>query len=159
MKLINFRIWKCIEYILVNHTYLMKDHHLDQILLCSIFTILKIKNKKYTFNEILHHYLTQPQAKSIIYYQVKISMLNVLLHNPTMSVTFNISMEEDKVGVLLNSIDQNLFEIEKSQKNQNIALYIVNNEMKEKMSSFFTDKQLNAMKDFTSDIIKFYNKV
>ena len=61
------KIWTCFEHALTNHTSLMADHHLDQIIMCSIFCICKLNkcdDKDITFQEIIKFYRMQPQANS-----------------------------------------------------------------------------------------------
>jgi hypothetical protein len=36
------KIWTCFEHTLVNHTDLMVDHHIDQILMCAIYVMAKV---------------------------------------------------------------------------------------------------------------------
>uniref|UniRef100_A0A665TQK6 Retinoblastoma-like protein 1 n=1 Tax=Echeneis naucrates TaxID=173247 RepID=A0A665TQK6_ECHNA len=58
------KIWTCFEYALVHCTELMKDRHLDQLLLCSIYIISKITKETHTFQDIMKCYRSQPQANS-----------------------------------------------------------------------------------------------
>lgn len=38
------RIWTCFEHSLMNSTDLMKDRHLDQILMCSMYVMGKVSD-------------------------------------------------------------------------------------------------------------------
>uniref|UniRef100_A0A3P8WXZ0 Retinoblastoma-like 1 (p107) n=1 Tax=Cynoglossus semilaevis TaxID=244447 RepID=A0A3P8WXZ0_CYNSE len=58
------KIWTCFEHSLVHCTDLMKDRHLDQMLLCSIYIISKITKETHTFQDIMKCYRSQPQACS-----------------------------------------------------------------------------------------------
>uniref|UniRef100_A0AAX7SF33 Retinoblastoma-like 1 (p107) n=1 Tax=Astatotilapia calliptera TaxID=8154 RepID=A0AAX7SF33_ASTCA len=58
------KIWTCFEHSLVHCTDLMKDRHLDQLLLCSIYIISKITKDTHTFQDIMKCYRSQPQANS-----------------------------------------------------------------------------------------------
>lgn len=40
------KIWTCFEHSLVHCTDLMKDRHLDQMLLCSIYIISKVRTQR-----------------------------------------------------------------------------------------------------------------
>ena len=42
--LIICRMWTCFEHTLMNMTELMKDRHIDQILMCSIYVMGKVHN-------------------------------------------------------------------------------------------------------------------
>uniref|UniRef100_A0A671QRE8 Retinoblastoma-like protein 2 n=1 Tax=Sinocyclocheilus anshuiensis TaxID=1608454 RepID=A0A671QRE8_9TELE len=57
------KIWTCFEYSLVHCTDLMMDRHLDQLLMCAI----------YSFQNIMKCYRSQPQASSSVYRSVLIS--------------------------------------------------------------------------------------
>ena len=35
-------MWTCLEHVLVNHTDLMMDRHLDQILMCAVYVMAKV---------------------------------------------------------------------------------------------------------------------
>lgn len=36
------KIWTCFEYSLMQHTDLMRDRHLDQLLMCAVYVICKV---------------------------------------------------------------------------------------------------------------------
>ncbi|XP_011351658.1 retinoblastoma-like protein 1 isoform X2 [Ooceraea biroi] len=62
------KIWTIFEYSIKDRTELMKDRHLDQILMCAIYVICKLmKMEKNSFTEIMRCYRLQPQAESHIY--------------------------------------------------------------------------------------------
>lgn len=42
------KIWTCFEYSLVHCTELMMNRHLDQLLMCAIYVIAKVREKKKT---------------------------------------------------------------------------------------------------------------
>uniref|UniRef100_A0A672ZPG6 Retinoblastoma-like protein 1 n=1 Tax=Sphaeramia orbicularis TaxID=375764 RepID=A0A672ZPG6_9TELE len=58
------KIWTCFEHALVHSTDLMRDRHLDQLLLCSVYIISKITKETHTFQDIMKCYRSQPQANS-----------------------------------------------------------------------------------------------
>ncbi|KAJ9576035.1 hypothetical protein L9F63_007135, partial [Diploptera punctata] len=59
------KIWTCFEHSITNHTDLMQDRHLDQILMCVVYVICRK-----TFTEIMRCYRLQPQAESYVYRSV-----------------------------------------------------------------------------------------
>ncbi|XP_033326239.2 retinoblastoma-like protein 1 isoform X1 [Megalopta genalis] len=68
------KIWTIFEYSIKDRTELMKDRHLDQILMCAIYVICKLaKLEKNSFTEIMRCYRLQPQAESHIYRSVLIA--------------------------------------------------------------------------------------
>lgn len=68
------KIWTIFEYSIKERTELMKDRHLDQILMCAIYVICKLaKMEKNSFTEIMRCYRLQPQAVSHIYRSVLIA--------------------------------------------------------------------------------------
>ncbi|KAM6937382.1 retinoblastoma-like protein 2 [Xenentodon cancila] len=67
------RIWTCLEYSLVNCTEMMKDRHLDQLLMCAIYVMAKVTEEDRSFQNIMKCYRTQPQASSNVYRSVLIS--------------------------------------------------------------------------------------
>ncbi|KAM8866884.1 retinoblastoma-like protein 1 [Synchiropus picturatus] len=66
------KIWTAFEHCLVHCTELMKDRHLDQLLLCTIYIISKITKDTRTFQDIMKCYRSQPQASSHVYRSVLI---------------------------------------------------------------------------------------
>ncbi|KAK2861594.1 hypothetical protein Q5P01_001127 [Channa striata] len=64
------KIWTCFEHCLVHCTDLMKDRHLDQLLLCSVYIISKITKETLSFQDIMKSYRSQPQASSHVYRSV-----------------------------------------------------------------------------------------
>lgn len=71
------KIWTIFEYSIKERTMLMKDRHLDQILMCAIYVICKlVKMEKNSFTEIMRCYRLQPQAESHIYRSVLIEKIS-----------------------------------------------------------------------------------
>ncbi|KAF8781812.1 Retinoblastoma-like protein 1 like protein [Argiope bruennichi] len=64
------KIWTCFEYCIMKHTDLMRDRHLDQLLMCSVYVICKVTKEDRSFQEIMKHYRLQPQAASHVYRSV-----------------------------------------------------------------------------------------
>uniref|UniRef100_A0A8C9TWL1 Retinoblastoma-like 1 (p107) n=1 Tax=Scleropages formosus TaxID=113540 RepID=A0A8C9TWL1_SCLFO len=58
------KIWTCFEHSIVHCTDLMKDRHLDQLLLCAVYVVSKITKEERTFQDIMKCYRSQPQANS-----------------------------------------------------------------------------------------------
>ncbi|XP_055384271.1 retinoblastoma family protein-like [Condylostylus longicornis] len=67
------QIWTIFEYSIVNKTELMRDRHLDQLIMCAIYVFIKVKEVSgKTFTDIMKYYRNQPQAASNIYREVLI---------------------------------------------------------------------------------------
>ncbi|XP_075033617.1 retinoblastoma-like protein 1 isoform X2 [Mixophyes fleayi] len=64
------KIWTLFEYSLVHCTDLMKDRHLDQLLLCAVYIMAKITKEEQLFQDIMKCYRNQPQAHSHVYRSV-----------------------------------------------------------------------------------------
>ncbi|PWA33060.1 hypothetical protein CCH79_00013119 [Gambusia affinis] len=67
------RIWTCFEYSVVHCTDMMKDRHLDQLLMCAVYVMAKVTKEDRSFQNIMKCYRTQPQASSNVYRSVLIS--------------------------------------------------------------------------------------
>ncbi|TNN42346.1 Retinoblastoma-like protein 2 [Liparis tanakae] len=67
------KIWTCFEHSLVHCSELMKDRHLDQLLLCAVYVMAKVTKEDKSFQNIMKAYRTQPQASSTVYRSVLIS--------------------------------------------------------------------------------------
>ncbi|KAM9759766.1 retinoblastoma-like protein 1 [Menidia menidia] len=85
------KIWTCFEHSLVHSTDLMKERHLDQLLLCSIYIISKITKEAHTFQDIMKCYRSQPQASSHVY-------RSVLLRRAPREQSVDENMEVDSVS-------------------------------------------------------------
>ncbi|KAL0106588.1 hypothetical protein PUN28_016348 [Cardiocondyla obscurior] len=71
------KIWTIFEYSIKERTTLMRDRHLDQILMCAIYVICKlIRMERNSFTEIMRCYRLQPQAESHIYRSVLIEKVS-----------------------------------------------------------------------------------
>ncbi|XP_069675672.1 retinoblastoma-like protein 1 isoform X2 [Periplaneta americana] len=64
------KIWTCFEHSVIQHSELMQDRHLDQILMCSVYVICKVSQSERTFTDIMRCYRLQPQAASHVYRSV-----------------------------------------------------------------------------------------
>ncbi|GAB1606640.1 retinoblastoma-like protein 1 [Argonauta hians] len=68
------KMWTCVEHCLVKEVSLMKDRHLDQIIMCSMYVIAKVAtDPPQTFQNIMRCYRLQPQAQSHVYRNVLLS--------------------------------------------------------------------------------------
>uniref|UniRef100_A0A8C3LLS4 RB transcriptional corepressor like 1 n=1 Tax=Chrysolophus pictus TaxID=9089 RepID=A0A8C3LLS4_CHRPC len=65
------KIWTCFEFTLVHCADLMKDRHLDQLLLCAFYIMAKVTKEERTFQDIMKSYRNQPQANSHVNSSVK----------------------------------------------------------------------------------------
>nr|XP_034979199.1 retinoblastoma-like protein 1 isoform X2 [Zootoca vivipara] len=81
------KIWTCFEFTLVHCTDLMKDRHLDQLLICALFIMAKVSKDERTFQDIMKCYRNQPQANSHVY-------RSVLLKNASTEAASDIKVEE-----------------------------------------------------------------
>jgi retinoblastoma-like protein 1 len=69
------KIWTLFEHVLKSYTDLMKDRHLDQILMCSMYIVWKlqkINKEENIFSKIINQYKKQPQAEKHVYENVLI---------------------------------------------------------------------------------------
>lgn len=64
------KIWTVFEYSIVEQTSLMKDRHLDQMIMCAIYVIFRVTKSGKSFRDIMCYYRQQPQSRSPIYRNV-----------------------------------------------------------------------------------------
>ncbi|XP_012866068.1 PREDICTED: retinoblastoma-like protein 1 [Dipodomys ordii] len=83
------KIWTCFEFTLVHCPDLMKDRHLDQLLLCAFYIMAKVTKEERTFQEIMKSYRNQPQANSHVYRSVLLRSI------PKEVVTYNNDLNGD----------------------------------------------------------------
>ncbi|MEQ2291060.1 hypothetical protein AMECASPLE_009502, partial [Ameca splendens] len=67
------RIWTCFEYSVVHCTNMIKDRHMDQLLMCAVYVMAKVTKEDRSFQNIMKCYRSQPQASSDVYRSVLIS--------------------------------------------------------------------------------------
>ncbi|XP_045778011.1 retinoblastoma-like protein 1 [Maniola jurtina] len=72
------KIWTCLEYSIMHQTQLMRDRHLDQILMCAVYVICKVSNTatnqvERTFADIMRCYRQRPLADNHVYRSVLIN--------------------------------------------------------------------------------------
>lgn len=68
------KIWTIFEKSIVNNPMkLMRDRHLDQMVMCSIYLLCRFKNLNHKFADIMKVYRTLPQSYSHVYRSVFIS--------------------------------------------------------------------------------------
>ncbi|XP_064377430.1 retinoblastoma-like protein 1 isoform X2 [Dromaius novaehollandiae] len=82
------KIWTCFEFTLVHCADLMKDRHLDQLLLCAFYIMAKVTKEERTFQDIMKSYRNQPQANSHVY-------RSVLLRNISTDVLSDKNANQD----------------------------------------------------------------
>ncbi|NXD88156.1 RBL1 protein, partial [Halcyon senegalensis] len=75
------KIWTCFEFTLVHCADLMKDRHLDQLLLCAFYIMAKVTKEERTFHDIMKSYRNQPQANSHVYRSVLLRNVSDVLQN------------------------------------------------------------------------------
>ncbi|KAK3927281.1 Retinoblastoma-like protein 1 [Frankliniella fusca] len=64
------KIWTCFQHAITNHVDLMRDRHIDQLLMCSVYVICKVTKNDQTFTNVMKCYRMQPQASSHVYRSV-----------------------------------------------------------------------------------------
>ncbi|XP_028168969.1 retinoblastoma-like protein 2 isoform X3 [Ostrinia furnacalis] len=72
------KIWTCLEHALMKQSQLMRDRHLDQILMCTVYVVCKVSNNannpvERTFAEIMRCYRQRPLADNHVYRSVLIT--------------------------------------------------------------------------------------
>ncbi|XP_050169577.1 retinoblastoma-like protein 1 isoform X3 [Myiozetetes cayanensis] len=119
------KIWTCFEFTLVHCADLMKDRHLDQLLLCAFYIMAKVTKEERTFQDIMKSYRNQPQANSHVY-------RSVLLRNISADVSGknadpDMEMAEDSAveaaGSLGRSAAENSSESETEERGDLIKFY------------------------------------
>lgn len=76
------KIWTLFEDQIRNHTNLLRDRHLDQMIMCATYAVIKVCNPERSsnfFKEITNAYRYQPQADNDVYG-------NVLLAKPALQL-------------------------------------------------------------------------
>ncbi|KAM4721187.1 retinoblastoma-like protein 2 [Rhinophrynus dorsalis] len=66
------KIWTCFEFSLIQCPDLMKNRHIDQLLMCAVYVMAKVTKEDTSFHDIMRYYRTQPHARSHVYRSVLI---------------------------------------------------------------------------------------
>ncbi|XP_061194393.1 retinoblastoma-associated protein-like isoform X1 [Saccostrea echinata] len=66
-KDLQHKIWTCFEYCITKKTGLLKNRHLDQLMLCSVYGICKVAEKEIKFKVIIRTYSELPDASPSVY--------------------------------------------------------------------------------------------
>ncbi|XP_077643176.1 retinoblastoma-like protein 1 isoform X3 [Lonchura striata] len=120
------KIWTCFEFTLVHCADLMKDRHLDQLLLCAFYIMAKVTKEERTFQDIMKSYRNQPQANSHVYRSVLLRSTSddVPLDknaNPDMEMTEDSSVKPG--SSLGQSAAENLSESKTEERGDLIKFY------------------------------------
>lgn len=68
------QIWTIFEYSIMHRSReLVRDRHLDQIIMCAIYVFVKVTRLPTTFSDIMKFYRNQPQSDSHVYRSVFMS--------------------------------------------------------------------------------------
>lgn len=89
------KIWTLFEDQIKNHTNLLRDRHLDQMIMCATYAVIKVCDLKRSttfFKEIMKAYRSQPQASVAVYQDVLLAkpplkLLDDGVSQPSSSVT------------------------------------------------------------------------
>lgn len=69
------KIWTNLEHSISHYALaLLRDRHLDQLIMCAIYVICKVTNQNREFRTIMHHYRDLPQSASYVYRKVLIKV-------------------------------------------------------------------------------------
>lgn len=137
------KIWTTFEYSMTKCPEIMRDRHLDQLIMCAIYVMSKVLRLNVTFQEIMRQYRHQPQAKSHVY-------RSVLLNNGKREVPIPDSPSGDlpRISSRARSTSTSL------PQSPGEAEPVLPSERRLSSSSSSTMKEGER-----GDIINFYNKV
>ncbi|XP_075676527.1 retinoblastoma-like protein 1 [Dermatophagoides pteronyssinus] len=132
------KIWTCFENAIQAHTYLMCDHHLDQIIMCCIYAVARININSectITFANIIDKYRLQPQGSSIVYRNVLLTVakkLDSIVEHQQSETTASSSPEtNEKFGSVIdfynkifvpNLTSSYILQFSSEEKNPNVKL-------------------------------------
>lgn len=153
-KDIQLKIWTCFEHSLVCHIDLMRDRHLDQLILCAVYVITKVTRVEKSFQEILHCYRQQPQNKSHVYRSV------LLRKNPTHSDNSSRTGSNSSSPVPVDKDDgdnKRTEQLSSTRSSSTLPMMLPNSQPPTPTRLAGTATQFEF--DERGDIIKFYNEI
>ena len=68
LAILIYRIWTCFEHSLVANMEMLRDRHIDQLMMCAVYVMAKVTKEDKSFHDIMKWYRTQPQATSDVSY-------------------------------------------------------------------------------------------
>ncbi|XP_031355378.1 retinoblastoma-like protein 2 isoform X2 [Photinus pyralis] len=99
------KIWTVFEYSIRDHTHLIKDRHLDQLLMCAVYVVCKVTStREQKFAEIMQHYRGQPQASSHIYRNVLIDRSSTQEVTDEAIKSFALQFKEQDPNIALSPL-------------------------------------------------------
>lgn len=153
-KDIQLKIWTCFEHSIVCHIDLMRDRHLDQLILCAVYVITKVTRVEKSFQEILHCYRQQPQNKSHVYRSV------LLRKNPTHSDNSSRTGSNSSSPVPVDKDDgdnKRTEHLSSTRSSSTLPMMLPNSQPPTPTRLAGTATQFEF--DERGDIIKFYNEI
>ncbi|XP_057291225.1 retinoblastoma-like protein 1 isoform X2 [Hydractinia symbiolongicarpus] len=137
------KIWTCFEHSLVENIDILRDRHIDQLLMCAVYVMAKVTKEDKSFHEIMKWYRTQPQATSDVYRHVLIER-----------ASDRVSSETDtEASSTANSAVDKVEENIKKEENEN-------NKEEERIKTDQDNANDDQMdKNVYNDLIQFYNIV
>ncbi|NXF09140.1 RBL1 protein, partial [Smithornis capensis] len=114
------KIWTCFEFTLVHCADLMRDRHLDQLLLCAFYIMAKVTKEERTFQDIMKSYRSQPQAHSHVYRSV---LLRNLSAGASLDKNTDPAVEATEGGSSGGSTAENCSESQTEERGDLIKFY------------------------------------
>ncbi|KAF2352142.1 Retinoblastoma-associated protein B-box, partial [Trinorchestia longiramus] len=143
------KIWTCLENSIIHHSHLLKDRHLDQLIMCAIYIVCKVTGNDRIFQDIMKQYRCQPQADSLIYRSVLIRRLSATTGEPEESDDSSSSTSRNKClpPTGLTPVCDSNASSSRSSKRTNLLPWKVNG------------TSTSFKKEERGDLIRFYNHV
>lgn len=106
------KIWTLFEDQIRNHTNLLRDRHLDQMIMCATYAVIKVcktERSSNFFQEIMRAYRFQPQANIEVYRNVLLAKppLKLLDDGATRTTSTVTTRSPSKRGAVINSPAKN----------------------------------------------------
>ncbi|BFZ00260.1 hypothetical protein BsWGS_03299 [Bradybaena similaris] len=117
-KDLQHKIWTCFEYCITRTPALLKNRHIDQIIMCCIYGICKVVDQEIRFKSIVSEYRNLPHAKQEVFKDVYITNNR---HDSIINFYNHIFMQEIKSFLLQFSPSRGLRPQLSPMPKQNLA--------------------------------------
>jgi len=94
------KIWTCFEHAIRQNVHLMKDRHLDQIIMCTIYAMCKVTKRSVTFHEIMDQYRYQPHYQSHVYRSILLGNNNSNGNNLQVALA-NVDYDQERGDIIM----------------------------------------------------------